>query len=151
MFVTFRKNDAPSSQYIFSVVVQLSGTGFTVGTEALLRANNAQFITNTYDSSSQRVISAYEDTGGGINQPFAAVSEIATSNFADFIGITAEAISSAATGAVNVYGGINEAQSGLTIGSDYYVQADGSLSTATSTVKAGKAITATTINMMDLT
>jgi len=74
-----------------------------------------------------------------------------TTNSADFIGITAEAISDTATGAVNVYGGINEAQTGLTIGSDYYVQADGSLSTATSTVKAGQAISATTINMMDLT
>lgn len=73
------------------------------------------------------------------------------SNYADFIGITAEAISDTATGAVNVYGGINEAQTGLTIGSDYYVQADGSLSTTASAVKAGQAISATTINMMDLT
>jgi len=69
----------------------------------------------------------------------------------DFIGITAEAISDTATGAVNVYGGINEAQTGLTIGADYYVQADGSLSTTVSSVKVGQAISATTINMMDLT
>jgi len=72
-------------------------------------------------------------------------------NYTDFIGITAGAISDTATGAVNVYGGINEAQTGLTIAADYYVQDDGSLSTATSTVKVGKAISATTINMMDLT
>lgn len=74
-----------------------------------------------------------------------------STNYTSFIGITAEAISSAATGAVNVYGGINEAQSGLTIGSDYYVQADGSISTTSSAVKIGQAISATTINMMDLT
>ena len=74
-----------------------------------------------------------------------------STNSADFIGITAEAISDTATGPVNVYGGINEAQTGLTIGSDYYVQDDGSLSTTASSVKVGQAISATTINMMDLT
>ena len=76
---------------------------------------------------------------------------VTVTNSADFIGITAEAISDTATGAVNVYGGINEAQTGLTIGSDYYVQVDGSLSTTASSVKVGQAISATTINMMDLT
>ena len=72
-------------------------------------------------------------------------------NYTSFIGITAEAISDTATGAVNVYGGINEAQTGLTINADYYVQGDGSLSTTASSVKVGQAISATTINMMDLT
>jgi hypothetical protein len=146
MFVTFRKNDGPSSQYIFSVVVQLSGTGFTVGTEALLRANNAHFITNTYDSSSQRVISAYEEVGG-TNQPFAAVSEIVTSNFASFIGITDAAISNAASGSVTIKGGISTNVTGLTPNQTYYVQSDGTLSTSTSSVLAGKALSATSINL----
>ena len=44
------------------------------------------------------------------------------------------------------------AQSGVfAIGSDYYVQDDGTLSTTSSSVKVGQAISATTINMMDLT
>jgi hypothetical protein len=81
---------------------------------------------------------------------YAATLTGTTNNLASFIGITAEAISDTATGPVNVYGGINEAQTGLTIGSDYYVQDNGSLSTTVSTVKAGQAISATTINMMDL-
>jgi hypothetical protein len=72
-------------------------------------------------------------------------------NLANVIGLAAGAISNAATGTVNVYGGINEAQTGLTIGSDYYVQSDGSISTTASAVKIGQAISATTINMMDLT
>ena len=79
------------------------------------------------------------------------IETIDSANVGNIIGLTAAAITSGNTGAVNVYGGINEAQTGLTIGSDYYVQADGSLSTATSTVKAGQAISATTINLMDLT
>ena len=70
-----------------------------------------------------------------------------------FIGLAADAISDTATGNINVKGGINEAQSSLTIGSDYYVQSDGTISTTSTSpaVKIGQAITATTINMMDLT
>jgi len=74
-----------------------------------------------------------------------------STNVADFIGLASAGISDGAAGDINVKGGINEAQSSLTIGSDYYVQNDGSLSTTTSSVKAGQAISATTINMMDLT
>ena len=74
-----------------------------------------------------------------------------TTNVSDFIGLAADAISDTASGDINVKGGINEAQTGLTIGSDYYVQNDGTLSTTSSSVKVGQAISATTINMMDLT
>lgn len=70
-----------------------------------------------------------------------------------FIGLASAAISDTAAGDINVKGGINEAQTGLTIGSDYYVQSDGTLATTADTpsVKVGQAISATTINMMDLT
>jgi|TARA_R110000824_G_scaffold185735_3_gene366721 hypothetical protein len=84
---------------------------------------------------------------------YAATLTGTSNNSSSFIGITSEAISNAATGAINTYGGINEAQTGLTIGSDYYVQTDGSLSTASASpaIKVGQAISATTINMKDLT
>jgi len=74
-----------------------------------------------------------------------------STNVADFIGITASAIADTATGSVNTFGGINKAQSSLTIAADYYVQNDGTLSTTASSVKVGQAISATTINLMDLT
>lgn len=71
----------------------------------------------------------------------------------NFIGLASAAISDTASGDINVKGGINEAQTGLTIGSDYYVQTDGTLATTADdpSVKVGQAISATTINMMDLT
>ena len=144
MLVTFRKNDGPSSQYIFSVAVQLSGTSFNVGTDALIRAGNAQFITNTYNAFAKRVISSYEEEGG-TNQPFAIASQIATSNFTDFIGITDQAIADTATGAVIVQGGVSDKVTGLTTGSDYYVQANGTLSTTVSSVPAGRALSSTSI------
>ena len=125
-------------------------TGNVVSGSATLIANeNALDNVITYNSSDNSTIISYAVSGS--NAARAVVYAPASTNAPDFIGITAEAISDTATGAVNVYGGINEAQTGLTIGSDYYVQSDGSLSTTASSVKAGQAISATTINMMDLT
>ena len=127
----------------------VSGTGISFGSAATYNTTNNQAITTV----SAPDFNAVMMTSRTFVSPYPLVANIysAASNFTDFIGITAEAISDTATGAVNVYGGINEAQTGLTIAADYYVQDDGSLSTATSTVKVGKAISATTINMMDLT
>ena len=90
-------------------------------------------MTSVYDSNAGRVVAAYRHI---------ANSQYGTANVIDFdgnpssnfIGITAKAISNTATGAVNVYGGINTAQTGLTIGADYYVQADGSLGSPTVSV-----------------
>lgn len=66
-----------------------------------------------------------------------------------FIGLAAQAISDSATGTINTAGSLNESQSGLTIGSDYYVQEDGTISTTSTSpaVKIGQAVKATTINM----
>ena len=97
------------------------------------------------------------EDGGNSSYGTAVTGQIAstlvTTNVASFIGIASEAISSAATGSVNVYGGINEVQTGLTIGSDYYAQADGTITTTSTSpaVKVGQAISATTINMVDWT
>jgi hypothetical protein len=68
-----------------------------------------------------------------------------STNSADFIGITDQAIADTATGAVIVQGGVSDKVSSLTIGTDYYVQADGTLSTTTSTVPAGRALSSTSI------
>ncbi len=68
------------------------------------------------------------------------------------IGITAQAISNGASGTVNLLGGINESQSGLTPGTDYYVDASTGQLTATSSGNTliGTAVSATTLNIKDL-
>ena len=66
-------------------------------------------------------------------------------NNTDFIGITDQAIADTATGAVIVQGGVSDKVSSLTTGSDYYVQADGTLSTTVSSVPAGRALSTTSI------
>jgi hypothetical protein len=110
-------------------------------------SNNGEAFVST-NSAAGLVISYIKSTNSYGTSNVVALS---STNNTSFIGITAEAIADTATGSVNVFGGINEAQSGLTIGSDYYVQADGSIATTVSDVKIGQAISATTINIRDLT
>jgi len=144
----YRKDGNPLN--VKYVTGSVSGLSVTWSAETYLSPAALSTLNFTvYNSSIQRTLVSYVRSSVAYIRNFLVGGT--TPNYTDFIGITAEAISDTATGAVNVYGGINEAQTGLTIGSDYYVQANGSLSTATSTVKAGKAISATTINMMDLT
>jgi len=127
-----------------------SASNISFGSALTFTTDATQWTASVYDSNAAKYVIAYmnDDTS---DRGEAVVFTDASSNNTSFIGITAEAISNTATGAINTYGGINTAQTGLTIASDYYVQADGSLSTTTSTVKAGQAISATTINMKDLT
>jgi len=108
----------------------VSGTSISFGSAVQFEPAAPQHITTVYDSTAQKVVTSYQDSGNsGYGTSF--VFQASSSNSTDFLGITAEGISNGATGSVNLLGGINEAQSGLTIGSDYYVQNDGSISSPT--------------------
>jgi hypothetical protein len=65
----------------------------------------------------------------------------------NFIGTSEGAFADTATATVMLRGGITTTQSGLTTGSKYYVQGDGTLSTTpdSPSVTAGKALSATTL------
>lgn len=144
------RNDTNSGA-LSSISVTISGTTpSTTGVDAISTSVRDGGI--TYDSTNGYVLAFYRnDAVSDYGYGYSFTPSYTSTNYTSFIGITADAIADTATGSVNVYGGINEAQSGLTIAADYYVQADGSLSTTTSSVKVGQAISATTINMMDLT
>ena len=74
----------------------------------------------------------------------------------NLIGIADEAIADGESGIINTWGSVNDTQSGMTIGSDYYAQHDGTITTtnsANSTLQqlVGKAISATKLNIKDYT
>ena len=147
--ISYRDNS--NSNYGTSIVGTVNGTALSFGTPIVFNLYETGIsIVSTYDSTANKVVVVYCDQNNS-NYGTSKIFTVGSSNNTSFIGIASEAISNTATGAINVYGGINTAQTGLTIASDYYVQTDGSLSTTTSTVKAGQAISATTINMKDLT
>ena len=151
--VVINYRDNGGSDYGTSILGTVSGTSISFGTAAVFESAVSNWISATYDSTNEKVVIGYADAGNGSYGTAIVYQVGVVTNSADFIGITAEAISSAATGAVNVYGGINAVQTGLTIASDYYVQSDGTLSTASASpaIKVGQAVSATTINMKDLT
>jgi hypothetical protein len=130
------------------IIGTVSGNSISFGSPTVFNTTSTGSCCGVYDPNNQKIPIFY---GQSTIDSESVVFQPPISNSADFIGITAEAISNGATGPVNVYGGINEAQTGLTIGADYYVQDDGSIFTIVSAVKVGKAISATTINMKDLT
>ncbi len=129
------------------VVGTVTNDTIAFGAETVFDSVSTSHFGATFDSVANKVVIVYKGASFGTGIVFTTPS----SNNTSFIGITDQAIADGASGPVNVYGGINEAQSGLTIGSDYYVQADGSIATTVSDVKIGQAISATTINIRDLT
>jgi len=148
--VAFR--DAGDSNYGNYAVGTISGTDLTFGTKTRFNAASTNRITLSYNSTEKVTFIGYNDVGNSSRITGSALQNSA-SNISDFIGLADAAISDTATGKINVKGSINSKQSSLTIGSDYYVQSDGSVSTTSTSpaVKIGQAVTATTINMMDLT
>ena len=70
----------------------------------------------------------------------------------NLLGLAAGAIGAGQSGTVNIWGSRNEVQTGLTAGSDYYVQGDGTISTDSTSSSAeliGQAISTTQINIRD--
>lgn len=133
--------DSGNSNYGTSIVGTVSGTSISFGSAFVFQAATSQYMASVYDSTNNKVVINYTTSSTG--KAFVLQNE--ASNSADFIGITDQAIADTATGAVIVQGGVSEKVTGLTTGSDYYVQADGTLSTTVSFAPAGRALSTTSI------
>ena len=111
--------------------LDVSGSTVTAGTPIVYNPTVGESLANsTAALTTSAFLVAYGDTG---NSSYGTSIFIQTegSNSASFIGITDQAIANTASGSVIVQGGVNGKVTGLTIGADYYVQADGSISSPT--------------------
>ena len=146
---TIAYRDHTNSGYGTAIVGTVSGTSISFGSEVVFATSALRDISSAYDSSLNKIVIGYANQGNptipdeGTSVVFQNAST--STNSADFIGITDQAIADTATGAVIVQGGVSEKVSSLTTGSDYYVQDDGSLSTTVSSVPAGRALSSTSI------
>ena len=143
--VVISYRDDGNSNYGTLIVGTVSGTSISFESPVVFNAGNpTSFISSVYDPNAGKVVIAYRDSG----VPGAArVLQNGSTNNTDFIGISDAAISDTASGSVTIKGGISTNVTGLTPNATYYVQTDGSLSTTTSTVLAGKALSSTSINL----
>jgi 6-phosphogluconolactonase (cycloisomerase 2 family) len=110
----------------------VSGTSVSASGDRAVTSDQGQVYQSglTYDTNTNQFVSASRTTSSEVGGGLVYVSPAGASN-TDFIGITDQAIADTATGAVIVQGGVSEKLSGLTVGADYYVQNDGSLSSPT--------------------
>ena len=103
--------------------VDSSGSTPSVGTHVTVYSTNGSGYTLsdiTYLSNHNKFFALERDTSQGHRTVSIQTSTTATNN-TDWIGFASDAISNAASGDILVVGSTDENQSGLTIGSTYYV------------------------------
>ena len=134
------------------IVGTVSGTTISFGTVINTLANGGTTTKSSFsfDTSNNKMVITCLDKVNNSSSTFYGTSFVfqnVSSNSTSFIGITDAAISDTASGSVTIKGGISSNVSSLTPNATYYVQADGTLATTTSTVLAGKALSSTSINL----
>tara|TARA_R110000744_G_scaffold169241_1_gene287097 strand:+ start:774 stop:2783 length:2010 start_codon:yes stop_codon:yes gene_type:complete len=131
----------------------VSGTTITFGTEVVYNAGTTEYTSVSYDpSTAGKFVVTYTDVGGsrygtsilGQTDPLVTTYNITADNF---LGISTEAYTNAQTATIKIQGGLSTNHTGLTVGSTYYVQNTGTLTTTAGTpyVVAGKAVSATSL------
>ena len=130
----------------------ISGTDITWGSALVYDTDEANYNSSVYDPDNDKIVISYEDDGNsnkGTSVVFGFTSQATNLTTENYIGIAGEAIANGATGKVNVVGGVNSGQSGLTTAKTYYVGQTGILTTTADTpsVVAGTSISSTKIKV----
>jgi hypothetical protein len=136
--------------YGYAVRGTVSGTGITFSTPFLIASTQVSgTMSAAFDASTNNLLFSYADVNSSSHATGVVYTDSATNlTSTNFLGISDAAISSAASGNITIKGGIAATGlSSLTPASDYYVQDDGTITTVSSSVKAGKALSATAINL----
>jgi len=148
--ITYRTSDSYGKIYDGT----FSGGTFSVANSLTYNSSNTQNQFNCENVGESTTFIGFSDQGGGtvaesiVYQPASTSTNLTSTNL---LGIASGAISDTATGTINTWGSRNEVQSSLTVGSDYYVQTDGTITTSTGGQLIGQAITTTQINIKDYT
>ena len=145
--------DGGNANYGTVIIGTVSGTSASFGSEVVFNSGQSDYTSIAFDpNTSGKFAVAYRDTGNS-SYGTAILGQLAvnTANLTstNFVGITTESISDTATGSITLQGGVSTNQSSLTVGSNYYVQPDGTLATTAGTpsVVAGQAISSTSLQL----
>jgi len=143
--VTYR--DGGNSNYGTYTIGAVSGTSITFETPVAFQASSVQHPSLAFDSSNNKVVISYivQSTSGTSRVlQVGYVSTTLTSE--NYIGMSkGGAVANTKGATVDIIGSVNDEQSGLTAGQQYFIQTDGTIGTtaATPSVLAGTAISAT--------
>jgi len=159
--------DINNSSYGTAVVATISGTSVSIGTAVVFNAAATQAITAMYDPTTNATFVFYKDGGNsdygtakggvisGTDISFGSASVFNAANPGGILSAVKDPDQNKAIVAYTDYGNsaygtavvgtLTKASPALTIGTDYYVQDDGSLGTTSSSVTAGRAIGSTSL------
>ena len=125
----FNIGDGYSGQYVEGTVSgsTISFSAATTFQAAVPGQVSTNHISAAYDTNVDRFLIAFTPYAAGPYYGQGRVIQVGSTNLTstNLLGIASGAISDTATGTINTWGSRNEVQTGLTIGSDYYVQTDG--------------------------
>ena len=134
----------------------LSGTTVTYGSEFAVNSNTASPSVAFDPNFGGRFVAVHSDEsntlyGTAILGQLAATIPVTNLTATNFLGTSTASYTDTQTATIMLQGGISTNQTGLTIGSNYYVQPDGTLATSAGTpsVEAGKALSATSLFLSD--
>jgi hypothetical protein len=139
--------DRNTAEFGTAVAGTVSGTSISFDTPIVYEQANSVYNSATFDSNANKVVIAYRDSGNsgnGTGVVFSVGSTNLTSE--NYIGMSkGGAVADTKGATVDIIGAVNDEQSGLTPGQQYFVQTDGTIGTtaATPSVLAGTAISAT--------
>ena len=128
--VVIAYKDSGNSGYGTAIVGSVSGTSITFGTPVVFESASTANCSATFDSNTNKVVIAYsnDDNGNyGTATVFQAEGDYTTTNADTWIGIAEESVNSSEAVSIKTVGGVVSGLSGLTIGSEYYVNYDGTL------------------------
>jgi len=160
--VVITYNDGGNSYYGTAIVGTVSGTSISFGTEVTFTSYRTDYNSAVYDVASGQIIISYKGTTP--TEGFVIPGEVSGTSISFGTAVSYNPASttaqkmvydSSAEKSVVVYtdagnsnygtASVITASQDLTVGSTYYVQDDGSLSTTSSSVTAGKALSSTTL------
>ena len=143
--------DNANNSYPTYATFTISGAAVTLESTVVI-ISTASSNNDISTGESQQAIFVYGDSSNNGNITARTIQTAYNSTnltSTNFIGITDSAISSGAAGKATIKGGIKTGLSSLTPNAVYYVQGDGTITTASASpaVRIGKALSSTSINL----
>jgi hypothetical protein len=147
IFITYK--DVGNSNRGMAIEGTVSGTSISFGSETEFETGETIFTTSVYDPDEKVIVIAYVDQGNsnyGTSLVFKAAYTSTTLTSENYIGMSkGGAVADTKGATVDIIGSVNDEQSSLTSGQQYFVQTDGTISETEDdpSVLAGTAISAT--------
>ena len=124
----------------------VSGTSISFGSEIVLEGTEATYPGSTFDSNSNKTVLACGNKANSTHGTAIVISSTSPNVTSEnFIGFAEDTVATGQPAIINTKGAVDENQSSLTAGQQYFVQNNGTLGTtaATPSVVAGNAVSAT--------